>query len=316
MRNHFLALTGVVVLGAGLLGSVHVHAQAQGDGPRAYQMLPENVHAFTAYGIFQDGNETIDPATIIEGSDISIDIGIVQYVHPLSVRGQASGLFVAVPFGQVEGSFSTRPPFNNISGEASGVGDVVLGAIIGLKGSPSLSLQEYAKFKPGFAIGALAKLTLPTGGYDQEKILNLGANRYNLQLGAPMGWIFGESYLDPHLTTFELLPSVTFYGSNEDPFRADTLDQAPIFRLEGHLTRNLNKAIWISADALVSNGGETETDGIDDDNRQYSLKLGATVSVAVAKTASIKLSYGETVNSNNDDSSDGQMFRIVGNILF
>jgi hypothetical protein len=131
-----------------------------------------------------------------------------------------------------------------------------------------------------------------------------------------MGWIFGESYLDPHLTTFELLPSVTFYGSNEDPFRADTLDQAPIFRLEGHLTRNLNKAIWISADALVSNGGETETDGIDDDNRQYSLKLGATVSVAVAKTASIKLSYGETVNSNNDDSSDGQMFRIVGNILF
>ena len=141
MRNHFLALTGVVVLGAGLLGSVHVHAQAQGDGPRAYQMLPENVHAFTAYGIFQDGNETIDPATIIEGSDISIDIGIVQYVHPLSVRGQASGLFVAVPFWQVEGSFSTRPPFNNISGEASGVGDVVLGAIIGLKGSPSLSLQ-------------------------------------------------------------------------------------------------------------------------------------------------------------------------------
>jgi Putative MetA-pathway of phenol degradation len=315
MRKLETALSSVLFACAGLLASTHAQAQAQGDGPRAYQMLPENVRAFTAYGIFQDGNQTIDPATIIEGSDISIDIGIVQYVHPLNVRGQASGLFVAVPFGQVEGSFRTRPPFNNISGEASGVGDVVLGAIIGLKGSPSLSLQEYAKFKPGFAIGALAKLTLPTGSYDQDKILNLGANRVNLQLGAPMGWIFGESFLDPHLTTFELLPSVTFYGTNEDPFRADTLDQSPIFRLEGHLTRNLNKAIWISADALVSKGGETETDGIDDDNQQYSLKMGATVSFAVAKTASFKLSYGETVDSNKGG-SDGKMFRIIGTVLF
>ena len=64
MRNHCLALTGAAVMAAGLFGSAHVHAQAQGDGPRAYQMLPEGVHALSVYGIFQDGNETIDPATI------------------------------------------------------------------------------------------------------------------------------------------------------------------------------------------------------------------------------------------------------------
>ena len=316
MLKNRLALTGAVVLTAGLLGSAHVHAQAQGDGPRAYQMLPEGVRALTVYGISQDGNETIDPATIIEGADISIDIGIVQYVHPISVRGQASGLFIALPFGQVDGSFSARPPFNGISGDASGVGDVVVGAIIGLKGSPSLSLQEYAKFKPGFAIGALTKLTLPTGSYTQDKALNLGANRWNLQLGAPMGWIIGESYLDPKLTSFELLPSVTFYGDNDEPYRANNMSQKPIYRLEGHITRNLNKAVWISADALVSNGGETETDGVDNNNRQYSLKLGATLSVAVAKTASLKFSYGETVDSNNNNSSEGKMFRVVGTLLF
>lgn len=87
-----------------------------------------------------------------------------------------------------------------------------------------------------------------------------------------------------------MLPSVTFYGDNDEPFRANTTSQEPIFRLEGHITRNLNKAVWISADALVSNGGETETDGVDNNNRQYSLKLGATLSVAVAKTASLKFS--------------------------
>ena len=240
----------------------------------------------------------------------------MQYVHPISVRGQASGLFVALPFGQVDGSLTARPPFNGISGDASGVGDVVLGAVIGLKGSPSLSLQDYAKFKPGFSIGALTKLTLPTGSYTQDKALNLGANRWNLQLGAPMGWVIGESYLDPKLTSFELLPSVTFYGDNDEPFRANTTSQEPIFRLEGHITRNLNKAVWISADALVSNGGETETDGVDNNNRQYSLKLGATLSVAVAKTASLKFSYGETVDSNKTNSSDGKMFRVVGTLLF
>jgi hypothetical protein len=74
--------------------------------------------------------------------------------------------------------------------------------------------------------------------------------------------------------------------------------------------------VWISADALVSNGGETETDGVDNNNRQYSLKLGATLSVAVAKTASLKFSYGETVDSNKTNSSDGKMFRVVGTLLF
>jgi hypothetical protein len=316
MRKLGTAVSSVALACAALLASTQASAQAQGDGPRAYQMLPEGVHALTVYGIFQDGNETIDPATIIEGSDISIDIGIVQYVHPISVRGQASGLFIALPFGQVEGSLAARPPFNGISGDASGVGDVVLGAVIGLKGSPSLSLQEYAKFKPGFSIGALTKLSLPTGSYTQDKALNLGTNRWNLQLGAPMGWVIGESYLDPKLTSFELLPSVTFYGDNDEPFRANNMSQKPIFRLEGHITRNLNKAVWISADALVSNGGETETDGVDNNNRQYSLKLGATLSVAVAKTASLKFSYGETVDSNNNNSSEGKMFRVVGTLLF
>jgi hypothetical protein len=47
MLKDRLALTGAVVVTAGLLGSANVHAQAQGDGPRAYQMLPEGVHALT-----------------------------------------------------------------------------------------------------------------------------------------------------------------------------------------------------------------------------------------------------------------------------
>src|SRR5690606_27460117 len=41
-----------------------------------------------------------------------------------------------------------------------------------------------------------------------------------------------------------------------------------------HVTRNLGRTVWVSADARYFNGGETATDGIDDGNPQRFLALG------------------------------------------
>lgn len=290
-------------------------ALAQGDGPRAYQVVPNGTSILSTYGLFLRGNQTADPSSIVAGGDIDVDLALVQFTHSFALAGKQAAAFALLPYGDVSGSLEL--PFGNArgSGSSSGVGDVIVGTVVGLIGPPPLTLQEFVAYQPGFALGVLAKVTAPTGTYDADRFLNVGANRWALQVGVPMGWYLGKSFLDPALATIELLPSVQFYGDNTAPRGADTTSQEPMLRLEAHLTRNVHKAVWVSLDGLLIYGGETSTDGRDNDNKQRALELGTTVNVSFSPTASIKLSYGEVV-SRNDEGPDGWMARVIASFAF
>jgi hypothetical protein len=293
-------------------------ALAIGDGARAYMLVPKGSHVLSAYGIFLDGNSSLDPSTVAQNADIAIDVAALQYTHSITTGKTQSGLFVVMPVGRVNGSVDIerplRPPVT-LSNSSSGIGDIQFGAVFGVVGSPSLAPRDYIAMKPGAALGALVKVTTPTGAYASDKAINLGANRWAVQIGAPMGYIVGQSMLDPALMTFELLPSVTFYGTNTDPFRADRQTQKPIFRLEGHATRNINRALWVGIDTVISAGGSTRTDGVSDSNSQSSWELGGTVGLNLSKSMSLKATYG-TVIARNSNGLDGDGLRIVGTMLF
>jgi hypothetical protein len=293
-------------------------AYALGDGPRAYQIVPAGSQILSFGYIGQDGNSSFDPTTTIPGLKGEVDVGYLQYARTFEIAGQQSSAFVIVPYGDVTGTLELgRFPIlpGSISGNSSGLGDVILGATIGLTGAPNLSLQDYVNFKPEFASGILVKLALPTGEYDSDKLFNLGTNRTSLQIAGLFSQSFGTSLLDPRLTTIEFIPAVTFYGDNSDPFRSDTLSQDPLLTLEAHVTHNVSRAVWMSADMFMMDGGGTETDGVSDENSKYSLGLGATISVALSKASSIKATYGEVVDR-NAAGMDGKALRIIFTQIF
>jgi hypothetical protein len=303
---------------AAALGFIYVlsvaPALAQGDGPRAYQVVPNGTNLISVWGLGLRGNMTADSSTVVEGGDIDVDLLLVQGTHSFALDGKQSAAFVVLPYGEVSGKLDTR--FSRIEGSSSGMGDPILGVIVGLVGPPPLNLQEFVNYRdPGFALGALAKVTLPLGQYDGDKFLNVGANRWALQLGAPMGWYIGKSYLDPALTTIELLPSIQFFGKNDDPRGANYTTQDALIRIEAHITRNLHKAVWVSLDGQYVHGGETATDGMRNDDEQSAFELGGTVNVSFSPKASIKMSYGEVV-SRNDDGPDGYMARVIATLAF
>jgi hypothetical protein len=293
-------------------------ALAIGDGARAYMLVPQGSHVLSAYGIFLDGNSSLDPATAASNADIAIDVAALQYTHSITTGKTQSGLFVVMPVGRVNGSVDIdrplRPPVT-LTGSSSGLGDIQFGAVFGVVGSPSLAPRDYIAMKPGAALGALVKVTTPTGAYTSDKAINLGANRWAVQVGAPMGYIIGQSMLDPARMTFELLPSVTFFGTNSDPFGADRQTQKPVWRLEGHITRNLNRALWVGVDTVVSTGGSTSTDGVSNANSQSSWELGGTVGLNLSKSLSVKATYGGVI-ARNSNGLDGDGFRLVGTMLF
>ncbi len=301
----------LMLLAANLL--VAGPALAQGDGPRAYQVVPNGTNLLSAYGLSLRGNQTADPSSIIQGGDIDVDLLLAQVTHSFALAGKQAAVFGVLPYGEVSGKL--EPPFSRINGSSSGLGDPILGAIVGVVGPPPMTAQEFVAYQPGYALGALAKITVPVGSYDEEQFLNVGSNRWALQLGTPMAWYFGQSYLDPALTTIELLPSIHFFGDNDDPRGASTTSQDALLRIEAHLTRNVHKAVWVSLDGQYVHGGETSTDGRSNDDAQRAFELGGTINVSFSLRASVKLSYGEVV-SRNDEGPDGRMVRLIGNLAF
>lgn len=312
----------IVKIGSALLAiaaaSAAVPALAIGDGARAYLLVPEKTSILAANGLFLNGNSSLDPATAVRRADIAIDVVAMQFTQSIKTGNNASGLFVIVPVGRVEGNLTLdrplRPPLE-LNGKSSGIGDIQFGGVFGLVGSPSLPIPAYVRNKPGFALGALVKVSAPTGDCDESRAINLGANRWNVQVGAPMGFVVGNSMLDPELATFELLPSVTFFTANGAPFGSDSTQQSALFKLEGHVTRNVNKALWVGFDVLYTAGGSTTTDGIDNDNSQSSLELGGTVGMNLSKSFALKATYGAVV-ARNANGLDGSGFRLVATGLF
>lgn len=287
-------------------------AQAQDDGARAYTLVPDGTQIATVQGIFLRANQSLAPGTVIPDADFEIDIAVLQFTQTFSIGGSQAAVFGALPLGEVRGSLDL--PGRTIAGKSSGAGDATLGAIVGLVGSPALAAKDFVAFRPALSLGILGKLILPTGAYDSEKLINLGANRFTYQIGLPMTYSIGKSPLDPALTTFELLPTVTFFDANDDPFGANRVKQDPLLGIEAHLTHNIGPAVWLSADARYSYGGETATDGVDDDNVQESLALGGTANVAFNRRLSFKLTYGGIV-ARSDNGADGWMLRGILNLV-
>jgi hypothetical protein len=314
-----LATVAAAVLTAVAASALATPALAFGDGARAYQLLPDGARAFSLQAITLEGNSSFDPASTLRGSNVTVNVLVPQFNQTFSIAGQQAAAILALPFGSVDGSITLNLPIvgeRRFGDESSGIGDLMFGGVFGLVGSPSMTVEEYVAYKPGFSLGILALATAPTGEYSSDSLFNLGTNRGSLRLGVPFGYTFGSSYLDPGLATIEVLPSVTFFGDNDDPYGpADSVSTDPLYRLEAHVTKNVSRAVWLSLDTVVQSGAATTTDGASDDNEKYSWELGASVGVNLSKNASIKATYGQVIDR-NENGMDGEGFRLVANYVF
>ncbi|MFL5296114.1 MAG: transporter [Phenylobacterium sp.] len=274
-------------------------ARAQDDGPRVYQLAPVGARNVTAFLVNKRGNETPEPGSISPGSEIDTDILVFRYAQTFGWQGHSVTPFLILPVGKVRSTGASA---------SSGLGDIQVGGSVGLIGAPALSPEAFAAFKPGFGTGLLARIYFPTGAYSAGQPVNLGANRVAYQLGLPTVFAHGASYRDPALTSLEVLPTLTVYETNEDPHHAHHSAKDPLFSVEAHLTRNLGRRVWLSADMLYRLGGETTTDGRADHNGVEGWSAGFSAALPFVSKTSLILTY-EHVIERNDDGPDGWFFR-------
>ena len=288
---------------------------AIGDGPRAYLPPPVNSNVFSFYGMDVTGNSVIFTDVVNPNLEVEAQLGVMQYTRTTNIMDRYTSITIIQPFGEVTSSLDFRlGPNNGIKfdseSKSSGLSDTQLLLSVGLHNLPPLTVEEYRSFKPELAFGGLARLTLPSGEYEPESQVNLGANRYSLQLGLPITYAIGEAFVDPHLTTFDLLPSITLFGDNDDLQNGDSSGQDILYKVEGHITLNFNAGLWASIDAIYTYGGETDINGVNQGNEQRSLGVGVTAGINFSKKLGLKAAYGKIIER-NESGMDGNLIRLT-----
>lgn len=256
--------------------------------PRAYSNIPKNINFLVAGYANMKGNVAFSPAIPIDNAKLETHTAIFAYTRSLDFWGKSGKFDFILPASWLSGQaeLNGKPTERSVDG----LNDAVARLYVNLYGAPSLSIKDFANYKQDTIIGVSLAIGLPTGQYNAGKLVNLGTNRWSIkpEIGISKAW--------GALTT-EFAVGMFIFTDNNQPFRGDTLEQKPIYNMQGHLIYNFGKGMWLAADANYYTGGRTRMDGREADNMQQNWRVGATFSLPISKQMSLKLNGSTGVYS-------------------
>ncbi len=237
---------------------------------------------------YSSGGVFFDPSTPIANADSKINTGILAYTQTLDLWGRTSNVLVNLPYswGNSEGVIDGNPERRDFRA----FGDLSLTLNVNLRGAPTMNREQFQEFRanPHPIVGASIKLVLPTGQYDPERLVNVGANRWaaEFKLG-------GVIILKPKWL-LELSASTWLFGDDND-FIMGKKQQDPVFALDSSLIKRIRPGLWASLDMTYFRGGRQTIDGNALDDYQSNLKLGGTFVVPFLKRHAIKIGYANGI---------------------
>jgi hypothetical protein len=159
---------------------------------------------------------------------------------------------------------------------------------INLYGAPPLEGEAYARHRAAAAVetivGAGLSVQLPTGDYLDDKLINLGSNRFTFR--PQLGVIHTRGKWSAEATGY-----VTLYTDNTDFFNGKRLETEPLYVVNCHLVYTFRPAVWIGASAGYDFGGRSTVDGVEKDDRKQDLIWALSIGIPVNRYLGIKFGY-------------------------
>ncbi len=272
--SYMLAVTAFGLI----ITAFNVHAQDL--EPRAYSNTPVGMNFLLVGYQYSQGGLLFDPTVPITDADANVNMGLLGYVHTLDIADKSAKVGVLLPFagldanGYVEGEFRTR--------EDQGLADPAFYFTINLYGAPALSFEEFKDYQQDMIIGLAFKLTAPLGVYENDKLLNIGTNRWSFKPEIGISQAIGR-------WTIEAAAAAIFYTDNDEFDNGKTRQQDPIYSLQGHVVYAFPRHIWVSVGATYYTGGRTTINGVSNADLQQNWRTGFTIALPVNRHHSIKL---------------------------
>ena len=257
---------------------------AQSLEPRAYADTPVGLNFLVAGYAYSEGDVLPDPALPLEEANISIDALVAAYVRTLALGNRAAKFEVIAPWATASGTatYAGEPA----SREVSGFGDPRLRLSVNLFGDSARTLPQFIKKGQRPVVGASLAVTLPAGQYDNDKVVNIGTNRWSVKGELGVSKPFGK-------ITTELAAAVTVFGDNDEFLVTNVREQAPLYSLQMHLIYEFRPALWCAVSGTWYHGGRTTVSGVRGNDLQDNFRAGAALAVPLNKKNSLKF-YADT----------------------
>jgi hypothetical protein len=280
------------------IGCAPDRSTAQEIDPRSYAPNPTDVTIIVAGLSRSTGAILTDPALPVQDVEAEINAAAVGVGRTFALFGHSANATIVLPY--VEGDFTGTVDDVARAVSRSGVGDTRLRLTTNLIGGPALSPAEFARHKPQTALGASLTVSMPTGEYHSDKLINVGNNRWaikpELGLSHPVGhWLF-EAYA-----------GVWLFGDNDNFLGGQRKEQNPLTSLQAHASYMFRPRLWLAVDTTFYEGGRTSVNGVDSGIRQSNSRVGMTLSLPIGKTQSLKFSWnkGATTRIGSDFTAYG-----------
>jgi len=285
-------------------------ANAQDLEPRRWTVMPAGVNVVGAGYGRTIGDIFVDPVLRIEDVEFDADSLGVSYVRSFSLAGKSARFDAMLPRQNVHWQ-------GLLDGEPAAVTRVGLAdprfrlsvILAGASAMEAAELRQHMASRPvNTVFGAAIELTVPWGEYFEDKLLNLGRNRFRIrpQIGAVHTrgpW------------SYEVTGSTFLFTENDDFFGGSKLEQDPLYAVQAHVIRVFKPGLWGSLSAGYALGGRNTLDGVERDDKKANVLAAVSFGFPIGRKQGVKIAYLRS-ETREDTGSDNDTLAIAWSVRY
>jgi len=254
--------------------------------PRRWNHLPTGTGFFGAGYARTDADVAFDPTLRLENVKMDMDSWAAKYVRSFEALGKSARIDLTQAHLNAEwkGLLDGVPA----STARNGWSDTFVRMAVNLYGAPPLTGKEYAAYRARThsetIVGVGMAVRLPTGQYMDDKLINLGENRYVFR--PQLGVLHTRNHW-----TVEGTAEVAFHTDNDNFFNGSKLEQKPLYVLYGTVTYMFRPGHWASAGLGYDYGGEHTVDNVAKNDVMQDIGWGLSYAYPITRQSGLKITY-------------------------
>ncbi len=254
--------------------------------PRRWSHLPIDTN-FGGVGFARTtGDITLNPVLKIEDGEVEMDTIVGKYIRTFEAFGKSTRFDIVQAYqsGEWKGLLDGTPA----SVERNGASDTFIRMAMNLYGAPPMNGKEFADYRASTdcetIVGIALGIHLPTGSYYEDKLINLGSNRFTFrpQLGVVRN--FGK-------WSTELTGSTWIFTDNDSFSGGKTLAQDPLVTVQTHVSYTFSPGLWLTAGVGYGFNGESSVNSVSSNDTKSNFAWTVALGLPINPQLGVKIGY-------------------------